>query len=186
MSNTKGMTMVEMLVSIALISVVLILLMSLFLTSRDLYNKSKNQSDFNILSSTIIKAVSDDIENYGLYSVSNKSDGSDALVLTFNTFRKTKLSERIVKVLKVYYNNTTKKYYISYTYDSDLTDNLTSTERMTNEVRVIPDGAVVNTSRLIDFSIEQLNSQERLIKIKIPLTNNYGNVYDINIYGVIK
>lgn len=183
MVNKKGMTLVEMIVSIVLISIVLILLMNLFINIRSVYNKSKIQSDYNMLSSTIIKVVSTDIENYGLKDVQYKTGSHGALVLTFNSFRPTKLSEPIVKVLKIYEKN--NRFYISYAYDSDLTDDLTSTERTSSEIRTIPEDAYIDRTNLINFEQKSLSSSEKLVKIKIPLTDNRGNVYDINIYGII-
>lgn len=182
--NKKGTTMVEIIVSIALISIVLIFLMNLFITLRQVYNQSKFQADFYMLDSNIIGVVSDDIDNFGLHEI-NYGANANEIVLTFNTFRPTKLSERIKKVLKVYtkYNpkSDSDRYYIEYTYDSSLT-NLTSTERTTSTTRIAPEEAIFGT-----INLEKNNLGEKtLAKISIPIRDKSDNMYDIHIYGILK
>lgn len=174
--NKKGTTMVEIIVSIALISVVLIFLMNLFVTMRQVYNDSKFQADYFMLDSAIIKAVSDDIDNYGLYQVEYGASGE--IILTFNTYRPTKLSERIKKVLKVYLKQ--NRYYIEYTYDKGLT-NLTSVERTTSTTRIAPDTALIDAIRLEKKDL----GGKTLAKITVPISDNKDNIYDIHIYGVL-
>ncbi len=182
--NRKGTTMVEIIVSIALISIVLIFLMNLFITLRQVYNQSKFQADYYMLDSNIIEAVSDDIDNYGLHEI-NYGANNDEIVITFNTFRPTKLSERIKKVLKVYtkYNakSDSDRYYIEYTYDSSLT-NLTSTERTNSITRIAPEEAIFGTMNLEKKDL----GEKSLAKITIPISDKSYNKYDIHIYGILK
>lgn len=187
--NNKGMTMTEVMVSIALISIVLIFLMNLFLKVRGLYNQSKIRSDYEILSSAIINAVGSDIDKYGIYSVEylekieDENGIASEIKFTFDSYRPTKLSERIEKILRVEYKDVgnQRDYYISYSYQNP---DITSEERVTNIIRLAPEDSVVGRKdKLIDFkeaSIEDIN----LIDIKIPLTDDKGNIYDININGI--
>lgn len=190
--NKKGMTLVEVIVSISLISLVLIFLMGLFINIRGTYNRSKIQSDYEILNANIIKAVGDDIENYGLYSVEYLDPTKSAVVLTYDEFRPTNLSERIKKVLRVYFDK--NKYFISYAYESDssfgatstsVTKDITSEERITSVIRPIPDDVILDSKNYITLEKKSETTGEAIIKIKIPLANEKGNIYDINIYGVI-
>lgn len=197
--NKKGMTMVEIIVSISLISIVLIFLMNLFIKVRGTYNQSKIQADFDVLNATIIKAIGDDIDLYGLKEVeyigteshvayADKSTYS-AIVLTFSEYRASKLSDPIKKVLKVYYNE--NKYYISYGYDSVITNNITSAERLTNVVREAPDGIIFNSNHYIQLlengsGAEEVNTTSHIVEIKIPVSTEKGNIYDINVFGVIE
>ena len=180
--NKKGMSMVEIIVSIVLISIVLIFLMTLFLKVRTTYNQSKIQADYDILVSNVIKAIGNDIENYGLKSVEyekiNEKENTDAVVLTFNTFRTTNLSENITKVLRVYFEN--NKFYISYSYEAKYTQNMTSTERVTNVVREIPDDVILDKDGYV-----KLEKLDDFVKLKVPMSDKNGNIYDINIYGII-
>lgn len=191
--NKKGMTLVEVIVSIALISLVLVFLMGLFLKVRGTYNQSKIQSNYEILVSIIIKSVGDDIEKYGLYSVEYEDEAKkDALIITYDAFRETQLSERIRKILRVYFKD--NRYFISYAYESEAsfnstfnsrTDNITSAERITNNIRPIPNDAVIDEKKYINMEKKLEPDGSSIIKINIPISNAKGNIYDINIYGTI-
>ena len=63
------MTLIEIIVTITLLGIVLLFLMNLFLKVRNTYNKSSVQADYNMLVATMIKAIGNDIDDYGLYSV---------------------------------------------------------------------------------------------------------------------
>lgn len=192
--NKKGMTMVEIIVSISLISIVLVFLMNLFLKVRSVYNQSKMQADYDMLVSTITKAVGMDIENYGLKSAEFIGSENDTVLLTFNAFRPTKLSDPIKKMLKVYFDYETNNYVISYAYqvcsptkddplDAYCTPNITSAEKSASEIRTVPnsDEVVMDSSHYIS-----LTEKNNIVKIKIPISNSKGTIYDINIYGVIE
>ena len=183
--NNKGMTLVEVIVSIVLISIVLVLIMNLFLNVQSQYNSSKLASDYEVLASNVLKSVGSDIEKYGVYSIDeNTSDNS--IKITFNTFRETKLNERITKILRVYSNTDVDNkmvYYISYRYDPTLSD-LTSKELSYNIARAIP-----NADSLPMINIERIDGQNastgknyKYAKISIPLNDMKDNKYDINIY----
>lgn len=68
--DNKGMTIAEILVSICIISIVMLLLFSLLVQVRDEDNKNAIQSNFVINQSTVIKAMEEDITDYGLKRVS--------------------------------------------------------------------------------------------------------------------
>lgn len=177
--DKKGMTMVEIIVSVALISIVLIFLMNLFVKVRTTYAQSKIQSDYEILTSNVIKAMGDDIDKYGLKSVEYESeDSKSSIILEFNAFRPTQLSERIKKVLRLYFVN--NHYYINYSYDASLSPNLTSAERVTSVIREIPDDVVIDSRNYIE-----LKKKNDLVEIKVPMANSKGTVYDINVYGIL-
>lgn len=192
--DKKGMTLVEIIVSLALISLVLIFLMSLFIKVRGTYNQSKIQADYEILVANIVKAVGDDIENYGLYSVEWEDKlKHEALIITFDEFRPSKLSERIKKVLRVYFRE--NKYYVSYSYESigsynstaaSRTADITSDERITSNIRPIPEDVVIDSNNYINLEKENWPDGSAIIKINIPLSNAKGNIYDINIFGTIR
>lgn len=200
--NKKGMTMVEIMVSVVLISIVLIFLMNLFVSVRNTYNQSKIQSDYEMLQSNIINSIGKDVENYGLTKIEVNAD-HDTAVFTYNAYRQTNLSKNIVKVLKIY-RDAKDKFFISYGYEScsgsnvDMcTTNITSLERITNVVREFPEDAILggtgyilikDDSTPLNYGINGSKSNatfstSNLIEIKIPLSNHYGNIFDINIYA---
>lgn len=179
--NKRGISMVEMIVSIALISVVIIFLMNLFLNIRMTYNLSKTASNYEIVVSSIIKAVGSDIEKYGLYDVKT---GEDSLTLIYDDYRPTKLSERIQKVIRVTKSDN-DIYTISYGYEKDTTVDMTSSERVTNVKRDLPEGATMADSNLIELDkIYNNTSSKVIVDIKIPIYDENGNNYSINIDGI--
>ncbi len=190
--NRRGMTLVEIIVSIVLISIVLMFLMNLFVKVRGTYNSSMIKADYDMLVATTLKAIGNDIEDYGLQSIEYERDedgnvveDAGALIFTFNSFRSTNLSERIVKVLRVYFDRSRNKYYLSYAYEAKYTEGITSIERATAMSRQIPDEALLDVGNYIHKEEIELDD-DVLVKMKIPLSDEYGNVYDINIYGMIK
>lgn len=183
-SNKKGMTLIEIIVTITLLGIVLLFLMNLFLKVRNTYNKSSVQADYNMLVATMIKAIGNDIDDYGLYSVEYENlEKRDAIILTFNSFRPSNLSERIKKIVRVEFKN--NEYYISYSYESAYTKNITSMERISGVIREMPDGVYVDKDNYLFFEKSSLGRDD-IVKICIPMENEFGNVYDINVYGLIK
>lgn len=188
--NKKGITLIEIIVSISLISVVMIFLVSLFLRVNMTYMTGKVNSKYNMLKADIIKAVGDDLENYDLLSAKYYPEygreKDEAVVFEFDEYRESKLSERIKKVLRVYFEY--DEYKISYAYEVDCeehedicSDNLTSKERVTTVIRDVPEGTTLGHDKHIEFM-----ENNEIVKIKIPIEDKSGNIYDINIYGVIK
>ena len=68
--NKKGMTLVEIIISIALISIVLIFLFSLLVDVKDMNDEASINSDYLINKALILKNIEEDL------------DGSDSLTLT--------------------------------------------------------------------------------------------------------
>lgn len=192
--NNRGMSMVEIMASLVLISIVLIFLMNIFLNVRTTYNNSTYASDYEMLKSNIIKAVGEDINNFGLKDITCIDEytspttgvkSCSKVILTFNEFRKTNLSENIVKVLNVYMNN--DKYYVSYGYDANYTEYITSVERLTFISREVPDNVIMSSRNgYITYTNKKLAQNQYGVRISVPLYDNVGNVYSINIYGIIE
>ena len=95
MMNKKGMTLVEIIVSIVLVSIILIFITRLLIIVNGLYKKSKLEVDFEVLDTILIDTISTDINRYGVKSVS--LDGKKSVTITFNAFRESNLTsdERI-------------------------------------------------------------------------------------------
>jgi len=177
MKRKKGVTLMEIIVSLVLISVVLIFLMVLFVRVRGNYKFGKLSIDYEVAVGNIIRAVGNDIENYGLRSVECENTQCDALVMIYDDFRSTKLNDRIKKVLRIVYEN--NLYSISYAYEEKYTGEIQDEEKFTKVYVTLPQSAILNTSKYI-----VLKEVQDVLKIKIPLSDNNGTVFDINIYGV--
>lgn len=180
MQNKKGMTIVEIIVSIVLISIVLVFLMQLFLNLRGVTYQSQIDIDYEILAANIIKAVGKDIENYTVYKLERLDEKSVRII--FNEYRPTELAERITKILKIY--EIDGKVFISYSYDSE---NLTSQERSDSIIRELPKNSILDDATQIKLNPSQdiFETNEEIFEIKIPISTDKSVIYDINIYGVI-
>lgn len=69
----RGVTIVEILISVAIIGIILLLLFSMLLQVRNEDKNNNIQSNFIINQSTFIKAIEEDITNYGVKAVSSCS-----------------------------------------------------------------------------------------------------------------
>lgn len=173
MKNNKGLTIIEIIASLALISIVLIFLIDLFLSVRMTYAKSRSKSDYEVFSNIIIKSVSHDIDKYELKDY-KLADDQKSLTLTYKKFRTNNPDENIIKVLKLNDNS------ISYKYISGI--ELNSDEKVENIVRDMP------TNYTNDYKIsikDETINNIKYIEISIPLVDIENNKYDIHIYGKI-
>lgn len=199
--NKKGMTLIEIIVSLALISIVLIFLLNLFLLVRTTYNQSKMEAEYDLLESNIVEAIADDISKYGLESIEEIESlpNHSAYLLTFHAYRPTKLANKIQKVLEVYpvSKDGKVKYYINYAYNTKYSDvpkytaitDIVSNERITGVSREVPDDALLDSTRYIhirEMEEAKVNSfGAKAVEIKIPISNKSGTKYDINVYAIL-
>ncbi|MBD9074969.1 prepilin-type N-terminal cleavage/methylation domain-containing protein [bacterium] len=119
MLNKKGMTLLEIIISIALISVVMLFLFSLL---NDIQYESKHSSyakDFLVSRATIIKDVQEDILNNNITNVMQVSAGEGKVNLNF--FRDdTSLMSIEVESKKITYKNAAgEKESFSLSEDND-------------------------------------------------------------------
>lgn len=195
------MTLIEIIVSLALISIVLIFLLNLFLLIRTTYNQSKMEAEYDLIVSNVIDSVSADINRYGLKNIKEIEtvDNHAAYLLTFNAYRPTKLSGHIEKVLEIYPESKdgTLKYFINYSYNTKYENpplyykatDLIANEKITNIAREIPSDAMLDSTRYIHIDEMPENEASTLghkaVEIKIPIANKSGTKYDINIYALL-
>ena len=78
--NKKGITLIELLVSLALLSIVLIFLLNLFLIIRNKYNISSSQNKYRHVKNNVINALNSDSSKYKIKKIEKKSE---EIVLTF-------------------------------------------------------------------------------------------------------
>lgn len=78
-TNNKGLTIVELVVSIVLISTVLILITNLYLRTRNVYKNDGVEMEYELTKSIIIDAIEQDINNRLLSNVS----GSSSITFTY-------------------------------------------------------------------------------------------------------
>ena len=71
--NNKGFTLVEIIVSISLVSIVMIFLFQIITTIKNIYDKQNNKNDTKITVSVITREVERDLSSFGLVGVPTKT-----------------------------------------------------------------------------------------------------------------
>lgn len=197
--NKKGMTLVEIIISIALISIVLIFLFSLLVDVKDMNDEASINSDYLINKALILKNIEEDL------------DGSDSLTLntctindfytTYDTYKddmevKQKASECIkftfdnddskVAYLGIYYYKNKKSYVISYIHgDTKATRLLPEFEKYNvDDSGNIKSGFEIKYSNSNGTTNEIITSEKILDKnifhkIEIPIIGSDGKDYSI-------
>lgn len=203
--NNKGVSLTEMLVSIALISVLLIFLVNLFVKVRGDYNNSKINAEHEMIKSNILKAVYTDLNEYeyamiycydennnpyidNIFEIRGTDNcASNKIVFEYDAPRLSNPSQNITKVLEYDEDKSVLKYgYVrcDSTNANYCTENITSKERTENVSRNVPNDTVIGKFKLgnpKNFSHSDLSSVE-IREVKIPIMSQKGESYDINIY----
>jgi prepilin-type N-terminal cleavage/methylation domain-containing protein len=186
MKNNKGMTIVEIIVSITLVSVVLVFLLNLLITVKGYKDKSQSASDLLINQALITKEAENDINNYGLTEISYCDD---------NILNGTSASKIIpsgasnIYCLKLIFNDDLLTdnigYLLQYTYQysSTTTKNVVGYKRGTNQVvresSISMDPDVYKGS--VSSSCSTNNYSNCSLKIVLPVIGNDDNNYDITL-----
>lgn len=173
--NKKGMTLVEIIVSIVLVSIILIFITRLLITVNGLYKRSKLEVDFEILDTLLIDAVESDVNRYAVKSVS--TDGK-SITFIFNAYRESKLDENIVKKLSL----TDDGGYIKYEQVGSINSPLTSDERAKNFVRKIPDNAILDLNDCFTYDELYSDSTFKLYEIRFKVLSSNGNDFTANMF----
>lgn len=200
--NKKGMTLVEIIISIALISIVLIFLFSLLVDVKDMNDEASINSDYLINKALILKNIEEDL------------DGSDSLTLstceignfytTYDTYKndlevKQKASECIkftfdnddskVAYLGIYYYKNKNSYVISYIHgDTKATRLLPEFEKYNVDKQngIIKSAFEIKYSNSDDQTTEcNLNGNDEEKKCNF-IKNNTANSLGENIFHKIE
>lgn len=132
--NNKGITLTEIIISIALISIVLIFLFSLLVTVNDINKESEVNSTYLINKSLILKNIEEDLRNatsgialrkcqngvkdiYSTYDINaltkTEYKASECIILDYDNNESTENAK-----LGIYYYDKKESYVISYIYDN--------------------------------------------------------------------
>lgn len=114
MKSKKGITLIELIISIALISIVVLFLFQLFLDVRYGDRRIDYARDNQQERAIILKTIQDDFLDYGLIGLNDTSSTSSSLVLNF-TYKESKSGQLIVTANSVTYtkaNGETEKWVL--------------------------------------------------------------------------
>ena len=171
--NKKVFTLVEIIVSISLVSVVMIFLFQIITTIKNIYDKQNNKNDIKITVAVITREVERDLSSFGLADVPTKTcDMTNNSIVpgTATNVKCIKLiyDENNVKNNEgyiVYYENN-GKYFLGYKRGKD---KIIETQTV-REITVAP-------KEDIDIITEE-NSDMASLKITLPVSDNNDN-YDL-------
>ncbi len=187
MKNNKGMTLVEIIISIALIAIVLLFLFMLLVTVNDINTESEVNSSYLINKSLILKNIEEDLDNDDIQSIKlddcqitnfytsyvvpseNKYKVNQCLSLTYYNSTTQNSSTQIGEpaYIGIYYYQNKSSYVISYIHGT------VKATRLLNKFE--------------DFNVDKDNnwSNDRKERFKIEYTNanNVSRKYDNLISG---
>ena len=200
--NKKGMTLVEIIISIALISIVLVFLFSLLVDVKDMNNEASINSDYLINKALILKNIEEDLDKADSLKL-NTCEIND-FYKTYNTYKdsledKQKASECIkfifnddnsnVAHLGIYYYKNKDSYVISYIHGNTKATRLLPKFEKYNvddsgniksgfEIKYSNSNGITKTYNEININTITLN-KDVFHKIEIPIIGSDGKDYSI-------
>ena len=204
--DNKGVTIVEILLSIIIIGIVLLILFNMLSNVRNEDEKNQIQSQYVVNQSLIVQAIEEDIVNYGVTSVSECSiynidlSASNINQKYRNNFKCLRINYSAdyltdnIGILMIYnYYNTydpLKNYkgsestwmtrYIRGHYEgSEIKDNWKTLNTVSNN---LPDEVVLEGNIVVKYTNMVLDTNNsNAVSINVPIMNKTGEHYDINL-----
>lgn len=176
--NKKGFTLVEIIVSISLVSVVMIFLFQVITTIKSIYDKQNNKNDTKITVAVITREVERDLSSFGLEATPIICDKEE--IKKNNIISKT-VNENSLKCIKliydgnnvknnegyvIYYQNN-NKYFLGYKRGKG---NIIETQTV-REINVEPSNDAIDI-------INKETGNMKSIKITLPIRDN-NDKYDL-------
>ena len=173
--NKKGFTLVEIIVSISLVSVVMIFLFQIITTVKNIYDKQNNKNDIKITVAVITREVERDLSSFGLVGVPTKTCD----MINNNIVPSTATNVKCIKLIYdgnnvknnegyiVYYQNN-GKYFLGYKRGKE---NIIETQTV-REINVAPKEDVI---------ISTVNSEDNVLsslKMVVPISKD-NKKYDL-------
>ena len=182
MKNNKGMTLVEIIISIALIAIVLLFLFMLLVTVNDINTESEVNSSYLINKSLILKNIEEDLSNaeiqsiklddcqitdfYTSYAVPAETEkkANQCISLTYYNSTIQNASTQIGEpaYIGIYYYSNKSSYVISYIHGTIIA------------TRLLNDYQVFNVDKDNNWD----TSQKNRFKIEYTNANNVSRKYD--------
>ena len=173
--NKKGFTLVEIIVSISLVSVVMIFLFQIITTIKNIYDKQNNKNDIKITVAVITREVERDLSSFGLVGVPTKTCD----MTNNNIIPSTATNVKCIKLIYdgnnvknnegyiVYYQNN-GKYFLGYKRGKE---NIIETQTV-REINVAPkEDVIISTVNSEDNGLSSL-------KMVVPISKD-NKKYDL-------
>ena len=193
--NNKGITLIEIIVSIVLISIVLVFLSIMLVDVKDLNDESQSSSLYFIRSSLLIKTIEDDLRKYEEIKIKTNDCSLFNAYMNSSKFKECLRFEfegGTFGYLGLFYLGTEGKYTVSYTHGNfRMTEIFTDFEKynlsgddLKNEflrMNIVYD----SDNKIYYDDSKELVSSNRDVLINIPMIGNDGKDYTISIpyYG---
>ena len=189
--NKKGITLIEIIISIVLISIVLIFLFSLLITVNDINKESEVNSTYLINKSLILKNIEKDLKSNNNVSVTTNCDIEYIYSeYTENVINNSGLDEHLKASKCVIFNivsDPDPAYLGVYYYDKKSSYVISYIHGDTKATRTIPDFEKVSKNLEMEWKYNgSLFSGEQMFDggfhlITIPIIGPDGKDYSINI-----
>lgn len=185
MRNNKGMTIVEIIVAVTLVSIVLIFLLNLLITVKNQRVQNEMSSNLIINKAVLTKAIEDDINEFNLVAVSVCD--SDDIGLDGKK-RIIPVGATNIYCLKLTYDSNLVDdnfgYILQYTYqfNTSNTKSVVAYKRGTNQV--VRGSVSMNPNEFagkVSSSCSSGISDKCSLKITMPVIDDDGNNYDIEV-----
>ena len=155
--NKKGFTLIELIVSIGLLSIVMVFMVNLFMETRIMFNDSKNITSFESDKRYLIKSLNSDLDNNEIESIK--------VNIVYKNLGITKTLEIV---------NENGHNYLFYGCKSEGCNN--EEKDISTYKKLLPDGSTIGS-----FSIKEATAESRLGYIKLPITIS-GKREDLSVY----
>lgn len=213
--NNKGITLIEIIISIVLVSIVLIFLFTLLISVKDMNTESEVNSTYLINKSLILKNIEEDIKSSDTIKItkcySSSSDKENTIKSFYTNYKLPRDTEnQAVECLKFIYNNDDTNYahLAIYYYENKSNYVISYIHGNTKTTRFLPSFVdnnvnkttgnlknnmfinIENNNNKIEWNGSKTdlnNTNKRLLKITIPIIGDDEKDYTILIsyYGKV-
>lgn len=174
MKNNKGMTIVEIIVSIALISIILVFLINLLITVKNANDRNKASSELLINQALITKTIENDFTELKLKGVSycTQTEVNNNITTT----------KENVYCLKLIYENNTNGFLLMYTYQYSNVDKKTIVGYKRGNTQVMRETTNISDEKgTVNSSCPRKEYSKCSLKIELPIMGNDTNYYNISL-----
>lgn len=183
--NKKGLTLVEIIVSIGLISIVMVFLFQIIMTIKKANDRQNEKTDVLITTTIITREVEKDLNSYGLDETNDNNPTTECKFDNKNNNNIVPNNATNIQCIKIIYDSKNVKNnegYILYYTNNDKhflaykrgKGNVVETQTV-REISVAPSsGFEISVAPSSGFEINKVPKKGYSLNIKIPIKNDYN------------